>query len=71
MEILYLKNYIKKNFQESLLKSTSLLDVFDKNIIFMNFIDYKNEVNSIRIELLQLVKLYDKKVNIMLTKLFK
>lgn len=36
----------------------------------MNFIDYKNEVNSIRIELLQLVELYDKKVNIMLTKLF-
>jgi len=64
------KELHKKDFSKSLLKSPVSLDILDKNIVFINFVDFNNSVKSIRLEQIQLIKLYDKKINIMLTKYF-
>lgn len=65
------KELHKKDFNKSLLKKYSSLDVLDDvNIKFINFVDFNNNVNSISLDQIQLIKLYDKKVNTILTKTF-
>lgn len=65
------KELHKKDFNKSLLKKYSSLDVLDDvNIKFINFVDFNNNVNSISLDQIQLIKLYDKKINTILTKTF-
>lgn len=66
-----LKELHKKDFQKSLLKiSENSLDILDKDIILFNFIDYNNKVKSFRIDQFRFIRLYDKKINVLLTKSF-
>ena len=64
------KELHKKDFSKSFLKSSVSLDILDKNIIFINFVDFNNNIKSIRLNQIQFIKLYDKKINLMLTKYF-
>ena len=64
------KELHKKDFKKSLFKKSISLDVLDKNIIFINFVDFNNNVKSIKLNQIQIIKLYDTKINNFLTKMF-
>ena len=64
------KELHKKDFKKSLLKISKTLDFLNENIVFINFIDFNNNVISFRLNQLQLIKLYNKEIKTIASKLF-